>query len=299
MHNKASCHQAAKKDVSTRVTSCCNRDTGLSMNGMANGTDAPKACSPWGAIAAYFLVQCFGFVAIQGFRMFTNIAANGSDDLNSVFNVQRQEDRIFLAVWGLSWIVTFVIFESVILHYISMSLKEDGPLALVIGLKKPTEILKLAVAVVMGIEYVRFLLGHYPFPSRPISLWTSTAFGVLGFVVPALFVPIVHLLKRLLNRLKLNAAITASQQQNQVGAAGAAGICVGGILFGAMFLMFAVSLKPGLFYFHGLLGLFVIMLFGCLLLFLPEGLKNGNVGRAAADDLAVRGTTDTRKRNRH
>ncbi len=147
-----------------------------------------KVHSPWGAIAAFFLLQCFGFVALQGFRMFVNIAARGSDPLNTIFQAQGSEDRILMPLWGAVWIFIFVVFQTVVLHRITRFLRAEGIRALFAALAMPAEAVKLAFALLFGFGYLRLLFGHYPFPSQPISISVAVAFGVFGWGVSALIV---------------------------------------------------------------------------------------------------------------
>ncbi len=224
----------------------------ISMN---NDTDGYGVHSPWGAIAAFFLLQCFGFVALQGFRTFVSIGVHGSDQLNTIFVVQSWEDRVLMPLWGLIWIFAFVVFQCVVLHRIANYLRGEGLRALFAALKMPSEALKAACALLFAFEYVRFLLGHYPFPSRPISVWMSMAFGGFSWGVSALFVWFVR-----------KAKITATQQK--VGTAGKIFGILFGFLTGAFFLLVVLFMEPGLFYFHGMLGLFCITMFACQLLFL-------------------------------
>ena len=238
---------------------------------MLGDTDGPRACSPWGAIGAYFLIQCFGFVALQGFRMFANIAISGSDELGPLGNVQNMGDQFFLALWGGAWICVFIIVQSVLLHYVWMSLKTDGPLAVITQLRKPTELAKFVVAMALGLEYVRFLLGHYPFPSKPISFWASAAFGILSLAVSALFVAITRSVKRFLpTDAKLRTRPPTPDETVL-----AVWMCLVGIACGLLFVWFGISVQPKTFYMFGMLGLFVIMLFGSMLLFVPEALRIG------------------------
>ncbi|MGA2619254.1 MAG: hypothetical protein ABSF26_16725 [Thermoguttaceae bacterium] len=227
---------------------------------MMQDTDVYRVHSPWGAIAAFFLLQCFGFVALQGFRMFVSIAAHGSDQLNTIFVVQGWEDRVLMPLWGLLWIFAFVVFQCVVLHRIANYLRGEGIRALFAALRMPSEALKLALALLFAFGYVWFLSGHYPFPSRPISAWISTAFGVFSWGVSALLVWFIR-----------KAKITATQQRTQTGRAGTIFGFLFGFLTGAFFLVVALFLEPGLFYFHGMLGLFCITMFACQLLFLSNG----------------------------
>lgn len=219
-------------------------------------TDAFKVHSPWGALAAFFLVQCFGFVTLQGFRMFVNIGVRGADQLNTIFVAQDRSDRLFLPLWGLIWILVFVVFQTVILRRIAQYLRTEGPRALWLALRRPAEAVKLALALLFAYGYVRCLLGHYPFPSRPISFWMSTAFGAFGWVASALIVWSVKHLQ--------------ISQQPQVGSASKVGGALFGFLIGGLFVWIGLVKMPGLFYFHGMLGLLCITMFACQLLFLAS-----------------------------
>jgi len=217
-------------------------------------TDAFTVHSPWGALAAFFLVQCFGFVTLQGFRMFVTIGVRGADPLNTIFRAQGLSDRLLLPLWGLIWILVFVVFQTVILRRISHYLRSEGPRALGLALRRPAEAIKLALALLFACGYVRCLLGHYPFPSRPISFWMSTAFGAFGWIASAL---LVWLGKH-----------RQSMKQSPVSPANTIGGALFGFLVGGLFVWLALVKMPGLFYFHGMLGLLCITMCACQLLFL-------------------------------
>jgi hypothetical protein len=219
-------------------------------------TDAFMVHSPWGALAAFFLVQCFGFVTLQGFRMFVNIGLRGADQLNTIFVVNGRSDRMLLPLWGLVWILVFVVFQTVILRRISHYLSSEGPRALWSALRRPGEAVKLALAMLFAYGYVRCLLGHYPFPSRTISFWMSTAFGAFSWVVSGL---IVWLSKH-----------GQVSPQSPVGTANTIGGALSGFLIGGLFVWLALVKMPGLFYFHGMLGLLCITMCACQLLFLSR-----------------------------
>ena len=219
-------------------------------------TDAFKVHSPWGAMAAFFLIQCFGFVTLQGFRMFVTIGVRGADPLNTLFRAQGQGDRLLLPLWGLVWILIFVVFQAVILRRISQYLRTAGHQALWLALRRPGEAVKLALTLLFACGYLRCLLGHYPFPSRPITFWMSTAFGAFGWVASVL---IVWLTKH-----------RQSIKQSPVSTANTIGGALFGFLIGGLFVWVALVKMPGLFYFHGMLGLLCIAMCACQLLFLAR-----------------------------
>ena len=227
-------------------------------------TDAFRVHSPWGALAAFFLVQCFGFVTLQGFRMFVNIGLRGTDQLNTLFLVNGRSDRMLLPLWGLAWILVFVVFQTVILRRISQYLSSEGHRALWVALRRPGEAVKLVLALLFAFGYVCCLLGHYPFPSKPISFWMSMAFGAFGWVVSAL---IVWLAKH-----------GQVSQQSPVGTASKVGGALFGFLIGGLFVWIALAKLPGLFYFHGMLGLLCITMCACQLLFLEKILLVSKAG---------------------
>jgi hypothetical protein len=229
---------------------------------MQDSSDVYTVRSPWGAIAAFFMVQCFGFVTLQGFRLFVNIGVRGADEIDTVFTVQGWSDRIFMPAWGLAWIFIFVVFQGFILHRIAKYLRNEGVSALFGSLKRPSESVKLVLAVLFAVEYVRFLLRYYPFPSRPISFWMSLAFGLFSWGISALIVWLIT-----------KAKIEVTPDRNQVGTVGKIIGILFGFLVGAAPFVVAVYVWPGAFYFLGMVGLFFIMTCACQLLFLSTGKK--------------------------
>ena len=194
--------------------------------------------------------------------MFVNIAARGSDPLNTIFQAQGSEDRILMPLWGAVWIFIFVVFQTVVLHRITRFLRAEGIRALFAALATPGEAVKLALALLFGFGYLRLLFGHYPFPSQPISISVAVAFGVFSWGVSALIVwP------------RKNAKpMMMTPRQRPVGTAATIFGAVFGFFVGGIFLV-AAHFFPGLFYFHGMLGLFCITMFACQLLFLSSGKK--------------------------
>ena len=192
--------------------------------------------------------------------MFVSIGVHGTDRLNTIFNAQGWENRFLLPLWGLGWIFAFVIFQSVILRRISNYLRERGIRAFFDALKSLSEMVKLALALLFGFGYIRFLLGYYPFPSKPISFWMSIAFGAFSWGVSAF---IVWLIKK---------ADVVETQENQIGTVGTIFGFLLGFLIGAAFLV-AGYYFPGLFYFHGMLGLFCLTMLACQLLFRSDRKK--------------------------
>ncbi len=122
--------------------------------------------SPWGAVAGFFLIQCFGYVTLHGFHMFVNIGINGSDSL-SIFNASDLADRFLLPFWGL--IFAFVAFEVDIFRRLSAFWREQSLRRFLNALRIPSEMIKALLAVIFASGFTALRFGHYPFPHRPIS----------------------------------------------------------------------------------------------------------------------------------
>ncbi len=224
--------------------------------------------SPWGAIAGFFLLQCFGFVALQGFRMFVNIAEHGADDL-SVFNATGFLDRVLLPLWGILWLVMFLARQTSVLRRIAVFVKGRGIASFVQALRVPSELVKAGLAALFGLVFLSFLCGHYPFPWRPVSTPVSILFGLFGWGISGL--------------LAWAARRAPAQRQSEPHGSTAAAIV--GFLVGGVFLTLACFVQPGLFYFHGMIGLGVMTLISCR--YLCHGARNSeprNAGECAISD---------------
>ncbi len=212
--------------------------------------------SPWGAVAGFFLIQCFGYVTLHGFRMFVNIGRYGSDSL-SIFNADCFTDRILLPFWGLMWIFAFIAFEVDIFRRLSIFWRKQSVQLFLQELRTPTEILKALFAVLSAVGFAAMILGYYPFPSRPIPtviwvLFWLFGWGVSGFIVWG---------------LRRKPAPTPQTQEGTMTGA------IMGFIIGAVFFMIAYFVQPGLFYFHGMIGLGVMTMIACQVLFRKPQLK--------------------------
>jgi hypothetical protein len=205
--------------------------------------------SPWGAIAAFFLVQCFGFVTLQGFRMFVNLALRGSDSLSN-FDAEGV-DRLLLPLWGLAWVYTFLLFQADVFRRISDYVRERGVSCFLPALKAPSEMAKLVVAVLFAAAYALFLFDRYPFPAKPISTGMSALFAGFGWAASAVIA----------SAMRKGGARNATAQDG-----GIAGYLFG-FLVGALFFAVPYYFEPGLFYFNGMLGLGVMTMIACRILF--------------------------------
>jgi hypothetical protein len=223
---------------------------------METNRDPYDVQSPWGAIAAFFLVQCFGYVTLQGFRMFISIGLHGEDRL-SIFGTTGMADRVLLAFWGLMWIFAFLAFQADVFRRISKFCDQRGVVLFLRALKAPSEMLKAATALLFALIYLSFVLGHYPFPGQPISMTILVLYGVFGWAVSALVAWALR---------KRPVRATREQHAGKVGA-------IVGFLIGAVFFVVAQFVEPGLFYFHGMIGLGVMTMIACKLLFRGPRIK--------------------------
>ena len=206
--------------------------------------------SPWGAVAGFFLIQCFGFITLHGFRMFVNIGLYGSDSL-SIFNASDLADRFLLPLWGLMWIFVFVAFEVDIFRRLSTFWREQSVGHLLYALRSPTEMLKAFFAIIFTVGFMALGFGHYPFPSQPIPKVIFVLFWLFGWGVSGL---IAWGLRR--------KPVPAPERQEETLAGS-----IMGFLIGAVFFAIAYFIEPGLFYFHGMIGIGVMTMITCQVLF--------------------------------
>lgn len=205
--------------------------------------------SPWGGIAAFFMIQCFGFVLLQGFRMFLEIARAGADPL-SVIESDSVQDRIFLSLWGGAWILAFVAFQADIFNRISEFSKRLGFTGILRAITSPAETAKFCVAIIFASVFVMFLFGKYPFPYLPISKYISVAFSLSSWIVSWGFT----------RALRKAGKQTFRQQHHSVF------FFTYGIILSSAFVVIALISTPKLFYFHGLIGLGTLTMLFCRIL---------------------------------
>ena len=212
---------------------------------MTEEQDPFAALSPWGSAACVFVIQSFGLVALQAFRVFLNIGIRGSDDL-LVFNEPLGLlHRILLSIWGVGWILVLLFFQVYMIRRARAFLRSHNRYNLLGALRSPIEIVKLAATGGFATGYVLFLAGKCPFPSRYIAPWVSVAFGVITWAVSLLFARGIATVK-------------------EVKGSGL------GLLAGLAFL--ALSLwYPETFYFAGIIGAGVVTLVICAWLLRTSG----------------------------
>ena len=206
--------------------------------------------SPWGAVAGFFLIQCFGYVILHGFRMFVNIGVNGSDSLN-VFNAYDWVDRFFLLLWGLMWISAFVAFEVDVIRRIATFWHRQSIQRFLHALRTPSEAIKAILAILFALGFLALGVGYYPFPKVPIPTVVSILFWLFGWGVSGLIAWSI--------RHK-----TVQEPEAQEGSVAGS---ILGFAVGSVFFAIAYFLQPGVFYFHGMIGLGVVTMVTCQFLF--------------------------------
>ena len=212
--------------------------------------DPYAVLSPWGAVAGFFLVQCFGYVTRQGFRMFVHLGWHGSDSL-STFDAINWADRFLLPLWGLMWIFAFVAFEVDIFWRLSVFWREQSAGHLLHALRRPAEGLKALLALLFAGGFIALGFGHYPFPGLPIPRATLILFWLFGWGVSGLFA---------WGMRQMPVQAPERQEVHVVGT-------LMGFVTGAVFFAIARFLQPDLFYFHGMIGLGVMTMVTCQVLF--------------------------------
>ncbi len=174
----------------------------------------------WGAIAAFFLHQIFGFVIFQGivYQLF-------------VFPL--------LLIWSGLWLLLFLIFQSETLRKIRRFFAENQFRNAFSSLKTPDDLAKFLATVIFAGIWVLFLIGFYPFPTYPLSPWLAGVFVVVSWIVSIWF--------------GKNNPENESRVNHGIGA------LVTGLIVGGMFLIAGYA-SGGFFYLIGLVGLGVIVL---------------------------------------
>ncbi len=188
-------------------------------NEARDGTREVVAESFWGAIAAFFLVQVFGFIVYQGF-------------LYHFFSDTAEGPALMRFVWAGGWILVFLMFQSQILGIIGRFLRSDQKKLILPDARNVDDILKFFLALAFAATFVGFNLGHYPFPmtgDNPLS------FGLF-----------------------LAVSWWVSSMGGSPAKSGGPSVAVGpgmlfGFLVGGVFIVAGVFMD-GLFYFHGMIG---------------------------------------------
>lgn len=102
----------------------------------------------WGAVAAFFLIQCFGFIVYNSFMFFIGISTSMPP----------------LCIWGMMWLLAFVVFQGSVLRKITEYAGMHGPAEAFCSLKQLDDFAKLGIAVFFAGVFLAFVAGHYPFP---------------------------------------------------------------------------------------------------------------------------------------
>jgi hypothetical protein len=182
--------------------------------------------------------------------MFVNIGVNGSDSL-SIFNASDLADRFLLPFWGLMWIFAFVAFEVDVFRRLSAFWQEQDLRRFLDALRSPSEVLKALLAIIFALGFAAFSLGYYPFPRSPIPTVVYVLFWLFGWGVSGLIA--WGLRQKPVQK-------TESQEGVVVGS-------IMGFVIGSVFFVVAYFFQPGLFYFHGMIGLGVVTMITCQVLF--------------------------------
>lgn len=195
--------------------------------------------------------------------MFVHLGWHGSDPL-SLFEAINWADRFLLPLWGLMWIFAFVAFEVDMFLRLSAFWREQSAGQLLHALRSPAEWLKAFLALLFAGGFIALGFGHYPFPGLPIPKVTLVLFWLFGWGVSGLFAWGLR---------KMPAQAPKRQEVHVVGT-------LMGFLTGAVFFAIACFLQPDLFYFHGMIGLGVMTMVACQVLF--KGSHREKAGPAVA-----------------
>ncbi len=110
----------------------------------------------WGAIASFFLLQCFGFVVFQGF----------------LFHFMNP----FGVIWGGLWIALFIFFQSDTIQKIKQYFFEGKFNNILPHIRQPDDLLKMLLSFAFAGIFAAFLLGHYPFPKTEYDFFWEAGF---------------------------------------------------------------------------------------------------------------------------
>ena len=231
--------------ISQRLAAEIRTDGGDEL-GMAEDYDPLAVRSPWGALAAFLLVQCFGYVMVHGFWFYMNPTLVGADQIQPS-SASSFDERLFFWVFGLMWFVGFVGFEIDMFARLSQYRRAKRKRDFIEALRRPTEFVKALIATVFLVAFVALSLGFYPFPWRPIPSWVLFAFYIFHWCVAALGTHHWQYEPKQNSQAGLGTAVLF--------------VFVGGLFFGLGWI-----LVPSVFYMHGMIGLFFMVAGLCQIL---------------------------------
>jgi hypothetical protein len=167
------------------------------------------------------------------------------------------------------WIFAFVAFEVDIFRRLSSFWRQQSTARFFNALRTPSEMLKALLALIFALGYAALSMGYYPFPHRPIPKVIAFLFWLLGWGVSGLLAWGLRQ-KPIQKPEKQEGTVTES---------------IMGFISGSVFFAIAYFFQPGLFYFHGMIGLGVMTMITCQALFkasLNEGRPNPSATSSSA-----------------
>jgi hypothetical protein len=200
--------------------------------------------SPWGAIAAIVLLQCFGAILFNALLYHLGpdiVPSQGSGKPAASHLIVRVLYKLFISLWSLGWASMFLMFEAVVITLIIGFFHKNG-LGTLLHPVSPLAIVKLVLTLAFARMLV-FLQREYPF-AKPRGQRLAPLF-LVGTLLLSTFVSKHH---------ALSIAHIAS-----------GGSCIVGLLVGLLFFTVGCAAHE-LFYMFGLLGGGVTVMMACSML---------------------------------
>ena len=180
----------------------------------------------WGAVAALFLFQIFGFIIFQAFITYLT-------------------SKLYLMVpfllYGLIFMIIFMFADALTMKKIREFFINQGSRAAFQSLRQKDDFLKFCLAIVFFIILILFFLGYYPLPKKEYNLILLIIFFVFSWVVSLVFSRIT----------KRNSSLKLSNDKK--------GLVVG-LFVGLWFSVLSYIISVELFYVFGMVGIGLIVL---------------------------------------
>lgn len=190
----------------------------------------------WGAVAAFFLYQIFGYIIFQAFLTY----------FSSSYLI------IPLILYGMIFMIIFMFANALTMKKIREFFINQGSQTAIQSLHQKDDFIKFCLAIVFFVVLVLFALGYYPIPKKEHNLILLIAFFIFSWMVSIIY-----------SRLtKKDSSIKVTNDKKGM----LAGIFVGLWFLVISYIVSAVSGSYTLFYIFGMVGFGVIVLVSSALL---------------------------------
>jgi len=176
----------------------------------------------WGAIATLFLYQLFGYIIFQAFLYY--------------------QLHLPYILFGGIWIFAFLTVDAITINKIRDFLQNTYTQSPLQQLKQIDDLIKAILATLFFIILLLFLAGYYPFPQYPYDLPLLISYFIISWIIS-------YLISRMLQNKKPKIKISSDPKAIPMG-----------LLIGGSFFIITLTIAPGLFYLHGMIGLGIILL---------------------------------------